>query len=1032
MPHRTDRQRSGLLVLSWSLALLGAVAAGAERPAPPPYFAITDVQVHTGTGERLEGATVVVADGLIEAVGTDVAIPADAWVIDGEGLHLFPGLFDAMTTLGQKQEESDDSGGRRGGRGDDGPVIRGPEDRPATTPWVDAADLVAADDGRIETWREAGFTHALTLPTEGFFPGQGAILALGSGEPKELIIASGVAHRINFRGNGGFRSFPGSLMGGISYVNQVLYDADHYARAQALYDSDPRGLVRPAYDRTLEPLRQAFERDQPFLMPAHHGREIDRVLNLARAHGLKPVLFGGHGAYHRVEALAREATPVVISLDWPEGESDRDPDAPEALRDLAHRRLAPAVPSMLAEADVPFAFASDSLAGPTQVFEGIRKAIDAGLDEHDALTALTLGAARILGVDEQLGSIEPGKIANLVLASALPWAEDAEVKAVFVDGHRFATREPSEEDEPPASDPSGTWSLTLQTPRGNRDMTAELEMNDDGKVTGELAGERGATPIEKGKMAGDRLSFKMTREMGGRSMEASYSLKIEADEAKGTMRAGPMTMDLVGTRTDSAPAGDDDSASDAPDVSLAEIREALEVMQSPVRTGGSFAITNARVWPVSGPILDDATVVVENGKITAVGSDVAIPRGAEVIDAEGGSVIPGIIDAHSHIAIEGGGNEGSVSVSSMVTIQDVLQPDDIAIYRALAGGVTTINVLHGSANPIGGGNAVIKLRWGQDADGLRFEGAMPGIKFALGENPKRSNFRPPPGSPERYPSTRMGVMDVIRQAFTEARAYRDDWRAHERAVEAGERRMPPRRDLKLERLVEILEGERLVHAHSYRADEILQLLRLAESYDFRIATLQHVLEGFKVADEIAAHGAGASTFSDWWGYKVEANDAIPHNAALMTERGVVVSINSDSSEEMRHLNHEAAKAIRWGGMSEIDALALVTLNPARQLGIDDRVGSIEVGKDADLVLYDGHPLSVRSVVQRTWVDGDLYFEIAADRERQATIESMRDRLAPSEDEAEEGENEAPAYTTAYDYDAMHAHAGTHYSCREIH
>jgi hypothetical protein len=282
-------------------------------------------------------------------------------------------------------------------------------------------------------------------------------------------------------------------------------------------------------------------------------------------------------------------------------------------------------------------------------------------------------------------------------------------------------------------------------------------------------------------------------------------------------------------------------------------------------------------------------------------------------------------------------------------------------------------------------------------------------------------------------------MDVIRQAFTEARTYRDAWQAYEQAVKAGDRRMPPRRDLKLEPLVEILEGKRLVHAHSYRADEILQLLRLAEELGFRIGTLQHVLEGYKVADEIAAHGAGASTFSDWWGYKVEANDAIPYNAALMTERGVLVSINSDSSEEMRHLNHEAAKTVRWGGMSEVDALALVTLNPARQLGIDDRVGSIEVGKDADLVLYDGHPLSVRSVVQQTWVDGDLYFDHQADRERQAAIESMRDRLAPPEDEDEESDEDegedggdaTPARATR-SFAEINSFTETHFSCREIH
>jgi len=400
-------------------------------------------------------------------------------------------------------------------------------------------------------------------------------------------------------------------------------------------------------------------------------------------------------------------------------------------------------------------------------------------------------------------------------------------------------------------------------------------------------------------------------------------------------------------------------------------------------------IRNATIFTVSGDVIDTGSIVIRNGKIAAVGATVDVPRGATEIDATGKFVTPGIIDAHSHIAVEGSVNEGSLSVTSMVGIADVLNPHDIDIYRGLAGGVTTANVLHGSANAIGGKNAVIKLRWGRDARGLLFEGAPPGIKFALGENPKRSN-RVGSAGEARYPATRMGVMDVIREAFVDARDYQAGLRRHEAAVKAGDRTaVPPARDLTLEPLVEILDGKRLVHAHAYRADEILQLLRLAEEFGFRIATLQHVLEGYKVADEIAAHGAGASTFSDWWAYKVEAFDAIPHNTALMANRGVLVSINSDSAEEHRHLNQEAAKAIKYGGLSEAEALKLVTLNPARQLGIDARVGSIEVGKDADLVVFSAHPLSVYAIPELVLVDGQVYFDRDTDLAERETREQRR-------------------------------------------
>ena len=998
------RLRRGRAQALWSVVslLAAGIAVAAEPPMPPPFFAIENARVVIGTGEVLERGTVLIADGLIEAVGTDIAVPADAWVIDGDGWLVLPGLIDTMTTLGQEQADDDEDNGGRRGFGGGGPVIRGPEDRPSTTPWVDAADLIEGEDSRIDTWREGGYTAALTAPEKGFFAGQAAIITLGHAEPGERVVASGLAHRINFRGDGGFRTFPGSLMGGIAYVKQVLIDAEHYGRVEAMYAESPRGLARPRYDRTLAPLHRAIEEGQGFLAPATWGREIDRVLSLSRDYGIRPILFGGQGAYERVARLAASRTPVLVDVDWPEAEKDRDPEVAEAVRDLAHRELAPAVPAMLADAGVAFAFASNGLSGPTSIFEGVRAAIEAGLAESDALEALTLGPARIFGVADRLGSVEVGKIANLVVASGMPWAEDVEIAAVFVDGRRYAERTSEEDVEPPASDPSGTWALTLVTPRGNRDMTAELDMDDDGKVTGELTGERGTNPIEKGRMSADRLRFEVSREMGGRTMTMSISMAIDGDQADGSMSAGPMSMDVTGERTATADADSEDAGADAPAVPREEILEVLAMMRGPVSTDDTFAVTNAQVWTVSGPTLDSATVVVRAGRIAAVGTDVAVPDGVPVIDAEGGALIPGIIDAHSHIAAEGGVNEGSLAVSSMVTIRDVVRPEDIAIYRALAGGVTTINVLHGSANPIGGGNAVLKMRWGQDAEGMLFEDAPKGIKFALGENPKRSNARLPRGMQARYPGTRMGVMDVIRNAFAEAEAYRDGLRDYEAAIRRGETRLPPRRDLELEPLVEILEGERFVHAHSYRADEILQLMRLAEELGFRVRTLQHVLEGYKVADEIAAHGAGASTFSDWWGYKVEAFDAIPHNTALMTERGVLVSINSDSGEEMRHLNQEAAKAVRWGGMDPVAALATVTLNPAIQLGIDDRVGSIEVGKDADLVLYDGPPLSVRSVVQKTWVDGDLTFDREADRRRQATLENMRERLATSDDDEEDG------------------------------
>jgi imidazolonepropionase-like amidohydrolase len=404
----------------------------------------------------------------------------------------------------------------------------------------------------------------------------------------------------------------------------------------------------------------------------------------------------------------------------------------------------------------------------------------------------------------------------------------------------------------------------------------------------------------------------------------------------------------------------------------------------------TIVIRNATIMTVTHGTVK-GSIVVKDGKIAAVGDKVMEPAGAQIIDAGGQYVIPGIIDCHSHIAVDGGVNEGSVSVSSMVDIKDVINPEDVSIYRALAGGVTSANILHGSANSIGGQTLVLKMRWGKDAEQMIFEGATPGIKFALGENPKRAGNPvgggrgAAPVTPARYPATRMGVEDVIREAFTEAKVYKAEWDDYNARVAKGEKPLPPRKDLKLEPLKEVLEGKRYVHSHSYRADEILMLIRVADEFGFKIRTFQHVLEGYKVAEEMAAHGAGGSTFSDWWDYKIEAADAIPYNAAIMTKKGVISSLNSDDAELMRHLNTEAAKTMKYGGVSETDALAMVTINPARQLGIDNRVGSIDVGKDADLVIYDKYPLSDYAKVQKVLIDGTVYF----DRDKEISAQTMK-------------------------------------------
>jgi imidazolonepropionase-like amidohydrolase len=851
------------------------------RPTPPPHFAITGARIVTVSGPVIERGTVVVRDGVIQAVGANVRVPADAWVIDGAGLTVYPGLIDAFTTLGHPERRGGGGPGGQGGGPNGGtPHSWGAEDRPGTFTWLTAADDLDTTDVRIEKWRDAGFTTALTTRPVGLFPGQAAVIDLAGERGRTMVVEPAVAQRINLNGRG-YSGYPASLLGVFAYVKQLYFDAKHYDQVWSAYERDPRGRPRPEYDRALEPLRTP----RPVLFPAEGRKDIERALKTGREIGVPVILYGAQRAYEAVDMLGAAGVPVLVNLDWPKPARDGDPEAVPDLATLRAWEHAPSTPARLHAAKVRFAFYTGGLTDPNDARSNVKKAIDAGLPAEAALRAFTLSAAEILGVADRMGSIEAGKIANLVLADGDLFDPATRIRKVIVDGRPF-----------------------------------------------------------------DR--FEPTR-------------RVAAGRGEGADSAGA-----------AGPA--DRAANGAQPVPMATIA-------GPYRDDRVTLIRNATILTVTKGTTEGGDILIRDGKIAEVGRGLSAPRGATVVDATGLYVMPGIIDAHSHIAANAI-NEGAVAVSAMVGMKDVLDPEAIAIYRALAGGVTTINLLHGSANPIGGRNAVLKLRWGADAEGLLFQGAPEGIKFALGENTKRDR------NPDRYPASRMGVQDVIRQAFLDAREYMREWEAYEQQRRRDKNAIPPRRDLKLETLAEILRGERMVHAHSYRADEILQLLRLAEEFGFRIRTFQHVLEGYKVADEIAAHGAGASTFSDWWAYKVEAYDAIPYNAALMTERGVVVSINSDDAEEMRHLNLEAAKTMKWGGLSEDEALKLVTINPAIQLGIQDRVGSIEVGKDADLVIFKGHPLTMESAVQQTYIDGKLYFDIQLDRQRQEAIRREKEAL----------------------------------------
>jgi imidazolonepropionase-like amidohydrolase len=849
--------------------LAAALALPAAAPAQQAdTHAIVGARVLTVSGAALERATVVLRDGLVAAVGPDVAPPPDARVLDGTGLVVTPGLVDALSGIGLPAPARGGPGGGNAGAGE-GPAA-------GLSPQALALDRVRADD--VAKAREAGVTTALVVAKEGVLPGQSVVLNLGEDRPESMVLRQPAGLHLHMASLD--RKYPGSLMGTMAHVRQALADAARAREAWAAWDSAPRGKKRPLYDPALLPWQEALAGRVPLVVTCNNENDVRRAIALADEWKLRVVVANAPLAARSAELLKGRRLPLVVGVNF---------DPPRAggvfgLDEEQERRRvreAEENPAALARAGVRFGLAS---AWAPDYVAGIRKAIERGLPAETALRAATLGAAEALSLGDRLGSLEPGKIANVVAWSGEPFAKETRARYVFVDGRLY---------EPEAKERDG-----------------------------------------------------------------------RAGEAK-----------------DARP------RADAPPVAETALPP-LPVSPPPVPAGKTIAIVGGTLLTVSSPgEVAGGTVLVRDGTILAVGKDVAVPDGAVVIDAKGRYVMPGIVDSHSHTAIEGWVNECTDVITAETRVRDVIDHRDVSIYRQLAGGVTAINVLHGSCNAIGGQNAVLKLRWGKGPEDLVFREAPRGIKFALGENVKRSNFRRP-GEEPRYPGSRMGVEAVLREGFLKARAYRKEWADHEakqKAAARGEEPVPPRRDLRLETLADILDGKVLVHAHGYRADEMLLLMRVADEFGFKVRTFQHGLECYKIASEIARHGAGVGTFIDWWAFKMETIDAIPYNPAILSARGVRVSLNSDSDELARRLYGDAAKAVKYGGVSEEEALRMITLHPAWQLGVDRHVGSLEAGKQADIAIFSGHPLSAAARCEMTLVDGQVYFDRAKDLAARAGV-----------------------------------------------
>ena len=929
------------------------LAIGAEllppgfRPRPLGVHALVGGKVVTKPGETLDDATIIIRDGFIEAVGKNISPPADARVWDAKGLTIYAGFIEPYLTLGSTNSpisttDSEPVGansfaaggvnffGAPGQKTDQGQ--RGPGYQVAkVSPEFRAVRGYSPDKKTITPLRELGFTTAIIAPTRGIVRGTSALVALAEENPNELILKPDVFQHIAFETHEeDEKAYPGSLMGAIAVVRQSFSDA--------VWQKNAPDRKRTEYNPSLDALALAAEGKMRVLFEPGSALMVDRAARVARELKLDFAIVSCGQEWRRPDLVKDTGATFIVPLNFPNlpklpTEDDWEQVSLDQLRawDWAAEN-----PAVLRQQGRDIALTTYALSDKKAFRKNLKFAMDRGLSEADALAALTTVPAKLCGVEKQLGTIEPGKIANFTIVDSKGYFDpEAKVREVWIDGRVY--RLLSEEVKAKAEEKSEA-------------QTASREEGEPKKET--------PTSSEKKPNEKETPPAKSTEEA---KKEEKPDKKKEARELQ-KQRIARSPLEGRGAITNfAAPGGP------------------LVFFAGPTiwtcGTSGVLASSN-------GP-----SMRIKEGKIVGLDTHViAMTENSFAIRLDPNfHITPGLIDAHSHTAIVGAVNESTLPSTAMCRIGDVVNSETKNLYEQLGGGLTTANLLHGSANPIGGQNQVIKLRDGASPEGMKFEGAMPGIKFALGENVKQSNW----GEKfvTRFPQSRMGVPAFHANRFTAAQQYLAEWKRFE--TSGGPQ---PRRDLELETIGEIIEGKRLIHCHSYRQDEILAFMRTMESFKVKIGTLQHILEGYKIADEIAAHGAGASCFADWWAYKYEVIDAIPYAGSLMRDRGVLVSFNSDSSDLARRLYTEAAKAVKFGGTPEIEALKFVTFNPAKQLHIDNRVGSLEPGKDADFVVWSGSPLDSRSVVLQTWIDGKKYFDRSLAADRAAALKKERDDL----------------------------------------
>ena len=916
------------------------------------YTTFTNAKIYSSHNTTIENGSMVVKDGKIVQIGKSVEIPKNSTIIDLEGKSIYPSFIDIYSKFGVKAPERK-SGDRRSPQYNN--TRKGYYWNDHIRPEQNAIEFFKYDDRKAKELIKNGFGAVNTHLSDGIIRGKGVLIALtDSGDSNNIIDDNSTQYLSLSKSVTSSQSYPSSIMGVFALLKQVYFDAEWYSK----------GLSK-TNDKSLEALNENKNLIQIF--EAKNKINSLRIDKIGDEFDIQYVLLGGGDEYERIEEIKATNASYILPVNFPDAYDVEDTYSANILQlsDMREWNQKPTNPSHLEKNNIVFAITLDGLKSPNSLKENIIKAIDHGLTKEKALEALTSIPAKLIGRNDVLGYLKKDYLANFLITSGEIFDNNTVIYENWVKGNRNIINSME------IKDIRGKYKLTVGDKNTVLDISGKLEkpkakLKDSTLTVKKLSYKGGWLNMTVNDDSNFiRISLRVNKENNNLNGKAYYSdgsvSNLNVDFFEKQINDTKKSKEKITKEINIVPITYPNMA-----YGFSKLQESQDIL-----------IKNTTVWTneIQG-VLKNTDVLITKGKISKVGINLKY-KSALVIDGTGKHLTSGIIDEHSHIAASSI-NEGGHNSSAEVTIEEVIDPEDINIYRNLAGGVTTIQILHGSANPIGGRSAIIKLKWGENANNLIFKNSPKFIKFALGENVKQSNWQ----SYNRFPQSRMGVEQLYVDYFTRAKEY-------DRIKKSGN---IYRKDLELEVLAEILNKQRFISCHSYVQSEINMLMKVAEKFNFKINTFTHILEGYKVADKMKEHGVGASTFSDWWAYKFEVNDAIPYNASILHNAGVTTAINSDDAEMSRRLNQEAAKTIKYGGLSEEDAWKTVTLNPAKLLRIDDKVGSIKIGKDADVVLWNQNPLSVYAIAEKTIIDGAIYFDKERDKKLRKEIKEERNLL----------------------------------------